>query len=98
LPPSSSETGVNVFAARSMTRRPVRVEPVNMTMSTASISASPTSPAPTAVWYTPSGSPASRSPSSISSDVSGVTSDGFTTTALPAAIAGIASPTELTSG
>ncbi len=38
LPPSSSETGVSVFAARSITSLPVSVEPVNMTKSTRSIS------------------------------------------------------------
>ena len=36
--------------------------------------------------------------SAISSDVSGVTSDGLRTTALPAASAGIASPNEFVSG
>ena len=39
LPPSSSDTGVSVSAARAMTFLPVAVEPVNMTMSTSSISA-----------------------------------------------------------
>jgi hypothetical protein len=98
LPPSSSETGVSVSAARAMTFLPVAVEPVNMTMSTASISASPVSPRPVATWKTPSGTPHSRSASATSSDVSGVTSDGLSTTALPAASAGTQSPTELVSG
>jgi len=44
LPPSSSETGVSVSAALAMTRFPVAVEPVNMIMSTWSISAAPVSP------------------------------------------------------
>jgi hypothetical protein len=46
LPPSSSETGVSVCAARAITRLPVSVEPVNMIMSAASISASPAAPSP----------------------------------------------------
>ena len=37
-------------------------------------------------------------PSAISSDVSGVTSDGLSTTALPAASAGMQSPKEFVSG
>ena len=98
LPPSSSETGVRVWAARSMTFRPVRVEPVNITMSTWSIRTAPVSPVPTATWKTPSGRPHSCSPRSNKRDVSGVTSDGLTTTVFPAASAGMASPTLLTSG
>ena len=98
LPPSSSDTGVSVRAARSMTFLPVAVEPVNITMSTSSISACPVSPRPVATWKTPSGSPHSRIASSISSDVSGVTSDGLRITALPAASAGMQSPKEFDSG
>ena len=37
LPPSSSATGVSVREARSITRLPVAVEPVNITKSTSSI-------------------------------------------------------------
>ena len=44
------------------------------------------------------GSPHSRSISAISIDVSGVTSDGFSSTALPAASAGMQSPNEFVSG
>ena len=69
-----------------------------MIMSTASISASPVSAPPIATWKTSAGTPDSTRHWANSSDVSGVTSDGLTTTALPAASAGIASPTELTSG
>ena len=89
---------MSVLAARSITLRPVRVEPVNMTMSTASISASPVSGPPIATWKTPAGTPDSSNPWANSSEVSGVTSDGLTITALPAASAGIASPTEFVSG
>ena len=81
-----------------MTFLPVAVEPVNMTMSTASTSAAPVAPSPVATWKTSSGSPHSRSASAISSDVSGVTSDGLRTTALPAASAGMQSPKEFVSG
>ena len=48
-----------------------------MMKSTSSISAAPVSPRPVATWKTSSGMPHSRSPSAISSDVSGVTSDGL---------------------
>ena len=41
LPPSSSDAGISRRAAASATLRPVRVEPVNMIMSTSSISAAP---------------------------------------------------------
>ena len=69
-----------------------------MTKSTSSISAAPVSPRPVATWKTPSGIPHSASISAISSEVSGVTSDGFMTTELPAASAGMQSPNELLSG
>ena len=98
LPPSSSETGVRVLAARSMILRPVRVEPVNITMSTSSISAAPVSPRPVAGWKTCSGMPHSRSASAMSSEVSGVISLGLRMTALPAISAGMQSPNELVSG
>ena len=69
-----------------------------MTMSTSRTSAAPVSPRPVATWNTPSGRPHSASISAISSEVSGVTSEGFRTTALPAASAGMQSPKELISG
>ena len=82
-----------------MTFVPVSVEPVNMTMSTSSISAcAGRRPPPVATWKTSSGSPHSRRHSAISSEVSGVTSAGLRTTALPAASAGMQSPKELVSG
>jgi hypothetical protein len=81
-----------------MTLRPVAVEPVNITKSTASISAVPVSAPPTATWIAFSGSPHSRIASASSSDVSGVTSEGLSTTALPAASAGMASPKLFVSG
>ena len=98
MPPSSRLTGVSVWAARAITLLPVATEPVNMIMSTWSTSAAPVSPRPVATWKAPSGMPHSASISAISSEVSGVTSEGFRTTALPAASAGTQSPNELLSG
>ena len=98
LPPSSRLTGVSVAAARAMTFFPVSTDPVNITMSTSSTSAAPVSPRPVATWKTPGGSSHSASIPAIRSDVSGVTSDGFSTTALPAASAGMQSPNELLRG
>ena len=53
---------------------------------------------PVATLKAPSGIPHSASISAINREVSGVTSDGFSTTALPAASAGMQSPKELLSG
>ena len=69
-----------------------------MIMSTCSTSAAPVPPEPVTTWNTSSGSPHSRRHSSMSSEVSGVSTDGLSTTALPAASAGTASPKQLTSG
>ena len=89
---------MSVSAACAITFLPVATEPVNITQSTSSTSAAPVSPRPVATWKTPSGIPHSASISAISSEVSGVTSEGFSTTALPAASAGMQSPNELFSG
>ena len=89
---------MSVSAARAITRLPVSTDPVNITMSTSSTSAAPVSPLPVATWKTPSGRSHSPRISAISIDVSGVTSDGFRTTALPAASAGMQSPNELFNG
>ena len=98
LPPSSSETGVSVSAARAITFLPVATDPVNITKSTSSTSAAPVSPRPVATWKTPSGRPHAASISAISNEVSGVISEGLRTTAFPAASAGMQSPNELLSG
>ncbi len=98
LPPSSRLTGVNVSAALAITFLPVSTEPVNMTKSTSSTSAAPVSPRPVAIWNTPAGSPHSDIIAASSSEVIGVTSEGLSTTALPAASAGMQSPKELLSG
>ncbi len=89
---------MRLCAACAITFLPVAAEPVNITMSTSSTSAAPVSPRPVATWKVPSGRPHSASISAISSEVRGVTSDGFSTTALPAARAGMQSPNELLSG
>ena len=81
-----------------MTLRPVAVDPVNMIMSTASISASPVRARPVATWKTSSGRPHSRRPSASRRLVSGVISLGLRITLLPAASAGMQSPNELVSG
>ena len=74
-----------------MTRRPTPLDPVNETMSTSGwqISASPaTRPAPVSTLTTPSGIPAAAQASANISAVSGVSSLGLSTMALPAAMAG----------
>ena len=98
LPPSSSETGVSVSAARASTFLPVAVEPVNMIMSAWSTSAAPVSPRPVATRKASSVPPTARNASCISSEVSGVTSLGLSTTLLPATRAGSASPKLFVSG
>ncbi len=72
-------------------RSPTAVEPVNDTLRTrgSATSASPISlPCPVTTESTGPGSPASRKQSASASAVSGVSSAGLRTTALPAASAG----------
>ena len=91
LPPSSSEAGTSRRPAASATRRPVAVEPVNATTSTPgwSTSGAPVSePEPVTQLTTPGGKPASAIRSISFSTGSGASSDGLTTTVLPAASAG----------
>ena len=75
---------------RAPTLLPVAVEPVNMIMSTLSTSAAPVAPAPVATWNTSAGSRRARAALADHQLASGVTSLGFSTTALPAISAGIA--------
>ena len=77
---------------------PVAVEPVNMIMSAWSTSAAPVSPRPVATRKASGVPPTARNPSSIRSEVRGVTSLGLSTTLLPATSAGSASPKLLLSG
>ena len=91
LPPSSRVTLFAVAAASSATRRPVRVEPVNDTMSTSRwlATASPTSePLPETRLNTPGGSPISCTTSARTNAFSGATPLGLSTTVQPAARAG----------
>ena len=89
---------MSVLAARCTTFLPVFVEPVNMTKSTSSISAAPVSPAAGRDLEDVLGQAALAQPSAISSEVSGVTSEGLRIAALPAASAGMQSPKEFVSG
>ena len=73
-----------------MIRRPVAVEPVNVTMSTIGllVSSSPTSPWPVITLNTPGGMPASSATWAMKNASSGVHGCGFSTTVQPAASAG----------
>ncbi len=84
FPPSSVTHGTSRSPARAATFRPVATEPVNMIPSTRSTSAAPAAPRPVTTWKTSGGFPACRQSSARRTDVSGVTSDGFRTTAFPA--------------
>ncbi len=92
LPPSSNDTGRVPSAAAFMIAAPVRVSPVNVIAFTPlwRVRNSPAEPGPKpcTTLYTPFGTPTLfiTSPSSVAVD--GVSSDGFTTTALPHASAG----------
>src|SRR6185312_1877324 len=91
LPPISSETFLNVLAASAAITAPVRVEPVNDTalIFGCSTIAWPTlGPSPCTMLSTPGGKPHSRASSAKRNAVNGVISEGFATTALPAASAG----------
>ncbi len=71
-------------------RRPVAVDPVNVTMSTIGfdVSSSPTSPCPVMTLSTPGGMPASAATSAMSMASSGVQGCGLRTTVQPTASAG----------
>ena len=82
---------MTVSAASRMTAAPVRVEPVTEISATSGwrASAAPASgPGPGTTLKTPGGTPASSASRPSISAVSGVSSDGLRTTALPAASAG----------
>ena len=85
LPPSSRVQGTRFRPQASATLRPVATLPVKEILSTpASTRAAPVSPSPTTRLKTPSGSPAAAKISSTRLPEKGVTSEGFSTTALPA--------------
>ncbi len=90
LPPSSRMERPKRRATRSLTMRPIRVEPVAETTGTraSSVSAAPTSAPPISTCDRPSGAPpkatAARSNSACTaSAVSGVFSEGFHSRLLP---------------
>ena len=91
LPPHSSNSGLIVLSpvARS-SARPVAVEPVKVSMSTAALRASnsPVRPSPGSTFSTPGGSPASNASCPSSRAEAGESSEGLSTTVLPAASAG----------
>ena len=91
LPPSSSVTFFTVPDASCMMRRPTSVEPVNATLSTSgccAISSPALPPGPVIRLTTPGGRSASSTAFTISIALSDVKLAGFSTTVLPAAIAG----------
>jgi hypothetical protein len=92
LPPSSIETRSTRSAACAMSRRPTSVEPVKESLrSRSSAISGPVTSAGRVVGTTlttPAGTPASTSTWVSSSEVSGVSSAGLSTTVHPAARAG----------
>ena len=91
LPPSSRCTRLSVPAASAITLRPARGEPVTEISATSGwrASAPPVSgPGPGRTLRIPGGTPASSASRPSMSEVSGVSSEGLSTTALPAASAG----------
>ena len=91
LPPSSSDTLRNDVAACAAIAAPVFVLPVNeiaFTPRCATSGAPHVGPLPCTMFSTPGGSPASSDRRPSIHAVKGVISDGFATTALPAASAG----------
>ena len=96
LPPSSRMSRPKRDATTGATARPMRVEPVADTMGTSwwATSAAPTSASPCSTWFSPAGAPTSAAAcwkiASHASAVSGVFSDGFHSTGLPATSASAA--------
>ncbi len=81
------------------TRRPTSTEPVKKILATLdSTSAWPTAPSPCAVRTRPSGSPARSKVSWIRCPIRGVSSDGLSTTPLPAISADATSPNGIDHG
>ncbi len=88
LPPSSCVTRLTEGAAASATRTPARVEPVKDTTpisSCAEIALPTVGPSPFTRLKAPFGTPASCRISARTSALTGVNSDGFSTTGQPAA-------------
>ena len=88
LPPSSSEHGMSRSAQAAATFLPVATLPVNEILSMSPLtSAAPDSPSPCTSCRTSLGTPASHSTFAAQPPECGVTSDGLSTTALPASSA-----------
>src|SRR3954453_9894109 len=101
LPPSSSDTFFNVFAARAINPFPTSVDPVNTIASTPGLStiALPTTePRPGITFSTPGGSPHSFAYSANFRSDSEVFEAGLMTTVLPHASAGAIFQTASISG
>src|SRR5438445_3511892 len=91
LPPSSSDSFLNIGAAVRAISSPVFVPPVNeiALMSLCAVMAEPTfGPRPWTMFKTPAGKPASMHNFESRNAVIGVTSEGLATTVQPAAMAG----------
>ena len=84
LPPSSSTAGIIRAAAVAATWRPTPALPVKKIMSVPAASAWPASARPGTTSSTPGGSPSLSQSAATRREVSGVRSDGLSTTALPA--------------
>ena len=85
LPPSSSEHGMSRSAQAAAIFLPVPTLPVNEILSMSPLtSAAPDSPSPCTSCSTSCGTPASHSTFAAQAPEWGVTSDGLSTTALPA--------------
>ncbi|MCY1432985.1 hypothetical protein D9M71_490030 [compost metagenome] len=89
LPPNSRVIRLRLRAPLSITRRPVAVEPVKVTLSMSGweVIQGPKSSPPDTTLTTPGGSSSLISSPSLS-EVSGVKGDGLSTTVLPATSAG----------
>mmetsp|Transcript_11038 Transcript_11038/g.24095 ORF Transcript_11038/g.24095 Transcript_11038/m.24095 type:complete len:310 (-) Transcript_11038:46-975(-) len=100
LPPSSREVLVIEAAADAITEAPVGPDPVNASLSTFECleSAAPALGPPTMTLRTPAGTPASCASLPSSTEVSGESSEGLSTTEQPAASAGAAFQEDIRSG
>ena len=92
FPPSSSTAGMRRAAAAAATCLPTAGLPVKKIMSATAVRAAPASPRPATTSRTPSGKPPCFQSAAMRSDVSGVVSDGLSTTVLPAASGPMQSP------
>ncbi len=92
LPPSSRIAGTERAAAAAATCLPTAGLPVKKIMSAAAVKAAPASARPATISSTPTGIPDDFQSAPTRSEVSGVVSDGLSTTVLPAASGPTQSP------